>query len=115
MGIEFVRKAAKSFHKGLDRRRMELATPDLFTRHPSIAPRSYAATLRTDHTAMAGEKLGVRLEGQDIFVLRGLDRIAVFNSPPIELKDALHASHGEACGHILQVHAMAGIVEIAIC
>ena len=33
MGIDFIKKAAPPFRKGLDRRRIELATPTLFSRN----------------------------------------------------------------------------------
>ena len=47
MGLDFVRKAAKSFKKGLDNSRVELGTPTLFTREPDSKPRAYVArTLR---------------------------------------------------------------------
>jgi len=115
MGIEFIRKAAKSFNKGTDRDRRDLARPDLFTQLPTIAPRSYAATLQNGCTVTPGEKLGVHLDGQNVVALRGLDPIATFNSPSVDLKNALHACHGERSGSVLHVHPIAGIVEIVIC
>ena len=113
MGIDFIRKAAPSFRKGLDRRRIELATPTLFTHEPASVPRAYAAQLRGDKSLAIGEKLGVRLDGQN--VLGGLDLVAVFKSPTAELKRALSASFGEACGTVQAVHSAARIAEITVC
>lgn len=115
MGIDFIRRAAPSFHKGLDRRRVELATPTLFMQEPASAPRAYAANLRSGQTLTAGEKLGVRLDGKQVVALRGLDPVATFNSPPAELMVALQASHGEACGFVQEVHAIAQVAEITVC
>jgi hypothetical protein len=115
MGIDFIRKAAPSFRKGLDRRRIELATPHLFTQEPTSAPRAYAAQLRGDKTFAVGEKLGVRLNGQNVLALRGLDPVAIFKSPSADLKNALSASFGEACGTVQAVHAVARIAEITVC
>lgn len=115
MGIDFVRKAAKSFRKGLDRRRIELATPNLFTQKPTAEPRAYAAQLRSDAILTVGEKLGVRLDGQNVLAVRGLDLVAVFKSPGADLKNALSGSFGEACGTVQAVHSMAGIAEITVC
>ncbi len=56
MGIDFIRKAAPSFRKGLDRRRIELATPTLFTQEPASVPRAYAARLRGDKSQAIDEK-----------------------------------------------------------
>jgi len=115
MGIDFIRKAAPSFRKGLDRRRIELCTPNLFTREPTSAPRAYAASLQNGQTLAAGERLGVRLEGERVLALRGLNHVATFEAPPAELVEALLASYGEAWGVVQQVHDMARMVEINIC
>ena len=89
MGVDFIRKATPSFRKGLDRRRIELATPTLFTQEPASVPRAYAAQLHGDKSLAIGEKLGVRLDGQNVLATRGLDLVAVFKSPTAELKSAL--------------------------
>lgn len=115
MGLDFIRKAAPSFHKGLDKKRIELATPTLFTQQPAEAPRTYAAHLRSGVDLATGEKLGVRLDGDCVVALRGLDPIGDINSPPAELVAALSASHGEACGVVQQVHDMAHVAEITVC
>lgn len=115
MGLDFMRKAAPGFHKGLDRMRIKLATPTLFTQQPESRPRIYAAQLRDDKTTACGEKLGIRLDGQQVHALRGLDLIATFNSPTSELMMALQASHGEACGEVQTIHIVAGVVEITLC
>lgn len=115
MGIDFIRKAARSFHKGLDRRRIELATPSLFTKHPTSMPRAYAAQVRGDKKLSVGEKLGVRLDGKQVQVLRGLELVALVQNPAAELKSALSASFGEACGTVQAVHPIARIAEITVC
>lgn len=115
MGLDFVRRAARSFHKGLDRMRVELGTPTLFTQEPAAAPRTYAATVRSGHTLLAGEKLGVRLEGESVIAMRGLDTVASFEKPSADLVRALSDSHGEACGVVQQVHDMARMAEINVC
>src|SRR5260370_4861990 len=81
MGIDFIRRAAPSFRKGLDRRRIELATPTLFTQEPASVPRAYAAQLRGDKSLAIGEKLGVRLDGQNVLATRGLDLGRSFQEP----------------------------------
>lgn len=115
MGIDFIRKAAPSFRKGLDRMRIELATPTLFTQQPGCAPRSYAASMRSGRTLAIGDKLGVRLDGQLVTAFRGLDQVATFNNPPAELLEALAASHNEASGLVQRVHDIAQVAEIAVC
>jgi hypothetical protein len=114
MGVDFVKRAARSFHKGLDRRRIELATPTLFTQQPTSAPRTYAANFCNGKTVQPGETLGVRLEGQQVLAMRGLDTVATINSPTAELIEALSVGHGEASGVVQQVHEIAGVAEISV-
>lgn len=115
MGLDFVRKATKSFHKGLDQSRIDLATPDLFTRRPVCEPRAYAATIRTGRKLVVGEDLCVCLRGGKIVAQRGMDIVAEFDTPPADLVDALEESHGEACGIVQEIYKLAETAEIAIC
>lgn len=115
MGIEIAKKRAKSFCKGLDNSRVELGTPTLFTQQPDSVPRAYAATVRKGQELLTGEKLGVRLEGDQVLVLRGLEHVATFRNPPAELKSALVASHGEGCGTVQDTHSIASTAEITVC
>lgn len=115
MGLDFVKMAAPSFHKGVDRHRIELGTPTLFTEHPTIAPRTYAAMLCSGQMLKSGEKLGVRFDRERVLVMRGLDIVAIINSPPLDLINALLESYGEACGVIQQVHEIARVAEILVC
>ena len=115
MGIEFIRRAAPSFHKGLDRSRIALGTPMLFTQRPDCAPRAYAATQSNGVNLGIGDEVGVCLNGDTVLAVFGLTPVAVFNSPSVELLKALGESFGEACGRVHEVHTLSGIVEIAIC
>jgi hypothetical protein len=115
MGLDFIRKAAASYRKGLDRRRIELATPTLFTQEPGCTPRAYAASLRGGKRLTVGEKVGVRLVEHQVTAFRGLDPVASFTSPPAELIDAIADSGGEAWGVVQQVHDAAQVAEITVC
>ena len=115
MGLDFIRKAAASYRKGLDRRRIELATPSLFTHEPGCVPRAYAAILRGGRRLVVGEKVGVRLIEHEVTACRGFDTVASFTSPPTELIETIAASGGEAWGVVQQVHDAAEIAEITVC
>ena len=114
MGVDFVKKAARSFHKGLDKRRVELGTPTLFTQQPTSTPRSYAAKCCSGKTVAAGEILGMRLQGNQICATRGLDTVATIDSPAPELVQALSAGFGEASCVVQQFHEIAGVAEVSI-
>lgn len=115
MGLDFVRKAAKSFHKGLDQSRIDLGTPNLFTRQPGCEPRAYAATIRAGSILCCGEDLSVRRHNGKIVAQRGMDIVAEFAAPPAELVEALEESYGEACGMVTEVYEIAEMAEIAVC
>jgi hypothetical protein len=115
MGADFIRRAAPSFRKGLDRGRVELGTPHFFTQEPAAEARSYAAHFVDGKSATEGEQLGVHLEGQCVFVLRGLDVIAAIDEPPPELVAGLAGSFGEACAIVVQVHDLAHVAEVIVC
>lgn len=115
MGVDFIRRAAKSFHKGLDQSRIDLGTPDLFTRKPDCEQRAYAATIRPNRKLSPGEDLSVRFHDEKIVAQRGMDVVAEFDAPPAELMEALEDSYGEACGTVQKVYEIADMAEITVC
>jgi hypothetical protein len=115
MGLDFIRKVAKSFHKGLDQSRIDLSTPDLFTRQLNCEPRAYCATIHRGKKVHLGEELSIRLHEGEVVAQRGLDVVATVDRPPTELTNALKQSFGEACGSVREVHDMAGTAEITVC
>ena len=115
MGIDFIIKCAPAFRKGLDRRRVELGTHDLFSRKLEGKPRAYAASVQSGERLTEGDKLCVCLRGSYVLVLRGLSMVAQIRNPPSELIVGLKASFGEACGVVQVVHEMACIAEITVC
>ena len=115
MGLDFIRKAAKPFRKGLDKSRIDLGTPDLFTRKPDCEPRAYAVTILENRHLSPGDELAVRFEGGKIVAQRGTDIVAAFDSPPEELVEALNESYGEACGTVIEVYEIADAAEVTVC
>ena len=115
MGLDFIQKAAKSFHKGLDRSRIELGTPDFFTRRPNREPRAYAAKIRANTQLTLGEDLCVRFQNANVVAQRGMDIVADFVEPPMELIEALEDSFGEACGTVREVYDIGDVAEISVC
>lgn len=115
MGVDFIRKAAWNFHKGLDQAKVDLGTPGLFTRQPDCEPRAYAATIRPKARLRPGESLGIALRRDKIVALRCMNIVAEFDAPTAELLGALDESFGEAFGKVLDVHEIANIAEISIC
>ena len=78
MGLDFIKKAARTFNKGLDKARITLGTPGLFRLQPGCVPQAYAVQLRADKALQSGEKVGVRLDGQNVLALRGFELVGIF-------------------------------------
>ena len=116
MGVDFIRKTAKSFHKGLDQSRIDLCTPGLFKQSPEREPRSYAANIRANQNLAPGEELCIRLHDDGkIVAQRGMDIVAVFDAPPMELVEAVKESWSEAYGTVREVYEIADTAEITVC
>ena len=116
MGVDFISKAKKAFRKGLDRSRVELGTPHLFSRDPDESPRSYSVTLRGRRRLETDDQVCVRLRGGGgVVAMDGLDVIGEFDAPPGELVEALQASEGDGCGTVVTMHETAGVAEISVC
>ena len=115
MGIDFIRKAAKTFQKSWDQERVNLATPTLFTQQPTCAARTAAADL-VHYTALhEGDTLTVQLNDTGLVAMRGLSEVAHFIDPSPELVAAVRQSCGVARGTVEQINNIAGVVEISVC
>lgn len=115
MGIDFLRKSAKSYKKSLDKARADLCRPDLFTRQPSEQPRAYSASTHRRGQLQAGDLVAVRLQGKTVVAQKGRHVVATFDAPPEELLMAMEESYGEASGTVEAVFEITGTVEISIC
>lgn len=115
MGAEFIRKAAKSFEKSWDRRRVELATADLFTRQPHCAARTAEADVVGNTRLRAGETVTIQATDSGLIAMRDLSVVARFNKPPAELISAVRSSCGIAKGTVEHVHLLSGVAEISLC
>lgn len=124
MGVDFIRRTAKTFEKSWDRHRVLLSTPDLFTRQPQGTARSVAADLVPvsghGRSINPGDIVTVQ-EAQPndtncrLIALSGLSVVARFVDPPPEVVDAVRESFGVARGTIERIHAISGVVEISLC
>ncbi len=116
MGVDFISKAKKAFRKGLDQSRVELGTPNLFSRDPEEAPRSYSVTLRGGRKLETDQQVCVRLQGGGgVVAMDGFDVIGEFDAPPAELVEALEASAGDGWGTVVTMHEAAGVAEMTVC
>ena len=117
MGLDFICRTKRSFRKGLDSWRVQLATPPLFLQSVTETPRSYSVTLNgRAHTLEENAEVLVCLkEHEKIVIMKGMDEIGLFIAPTKELVEALKTCGGEACGIVEVLHEKALVAEISVC
>lgn len=115
MGLDFIRKAAKSYKKSQDRARAELATSDLLTRNPEMAASTVAFDIAPRVRLTPGERVTVESDGTQLVARQGLNEVARAAAPTESMLKAVKDSCGIAGGKVEQVHEHADVAEISIC
>jgi len=115
MGVEFIRRAAKTFVKRWDDGRRMLGTADLFTREPECAAHAAPFELARNAELHIGENVTVEKEGEALVARHGLSEVARSIHPPADLLQAVDRSCGIAKGTVESVHTVANIAEISLC
>jgi len=115
MGLDFIRRAAKTFEKKWDEGRKELGTSDLFTREPSCVGRSAPFEIAQNVELVVGEIVTIEKDGSALIARQRLAEVARSTSPPPDLVRAVEESCGVAKGTIEQLHSLSGVVEIFVC
>ncbi len=115
MGVDFVKKAAPSFHKSLDRRAVELRTPTLFNRDTPSVARFASAEICGGSKISLGEKVHLRIVNKKLIAQRDNVVIAEFPAPPTEFFNHVEAGAGIEKGEIKAVHDLSQTVEIGFC
>jgi hypothetical protein len=114
MGIDFISKIAPGFHKSLDRGRVELGTPNLFTVNPERKPRTVCAEVADGCELLPGEQLLVRLVKGILNVERDDQIVAVIRTPPREVIEGVQESHCAVAGTIESINRIAHVADISL-
>ena len=113
MGVDFLKLKAKSFTKGWDASRVELARKGLFTREPScLATWVVARTIGT--TLKAGDLVLVRTDGDRLVVVDDLAVQAILLKPPPDVYERIRESGGYAKGEIAVAFPSLQLIEVTI-
>lgn len=89
MGQDWIPKAEKAIKRRLDRARIELSTPDLFTQEPNCEGRVASAELEVGAQAAVGDTLVASMEGGEVRLFRGNTPVGRLTSPRAEQTAAL--------------------------
>ena len=115
MGLDFIKKAAPTFHKALDRRAVELRTPTLFNRDIPAVARSASAEISRGCKFTSGEKVLLRILKGKLIAQRDNTVVAEFPAPPAEFIKQVQAGAGIEKGVVKAVHELSQTVEIGFC
>jgi hypothetical protein len=115
MGLDFIKKAAPTFHKALDRRAVELRTPTLFNRDVPSIVRSASAEICHGSSITPGEQVHLRILNNKLIAQRDNVVVAEFPAPPAEFFNQVQAGAGIERGVVRAVHDLSQTVEIGFC
>lgn len=113
MGIDFIRRVAPNFRKAWDRRRVELCTPDLFTKPVVESSRTAIAEIVGTRLLKAGEGVIIEDSSSGLVCRVGIETVARFSDPPLHLCALTKAAAGLAKGRVEAVHELSGFAEIS--
>jgi hypothetical protein len=115
MGLDFIRTAAPSFNRVLDRRLVEMHSPTLFGRDIPIVSRTARADLCGEVAVTLGEKIMLRVVKDKVIVQRLNTVIAECPNAPAEFIAHLRSGAGIAEGEVTSVQPISQTLEIGIC
>jgi hypothetical protein len=114
MGAEELRKRRQTHNKYIDRQRVLLATPDLFTQVPENRPRSCVAIIEPGENVVPGERLVVE-EGNNCLVgRRGETTVLTMPYPTTEMLHDMRNAAGIASGEVLEVHNLSRRAQVTL-
>jgi hypothetical protein len=114
MGIDFIKKAAKSFKRSWDRGRTELAQPNLFQNNPKLEPSAIAAHPAPGHEFKAADEYVARPSGDKLYLYCGEKCVG---EAPHATKDALNAisqAGNVALAKVVKTHPISGTADITL-
>ena len=115
MGVDFIKKCAKSFTKSWDRGKAELAAPNLFKHNPALAARTYCANITPGTETPPGREFLLRAEGSDLRLYEGASPVgSIKDSPPSLIAAVQSSGCGLAVAKVVCAHGLSGAVDISV-
>ena len=114
MGAEELQKRRRSHDKYIDRQRVALATPDLFTRIPQDQPRSCIAVMADGIPARVGDDFILQADKGKLVGCRGNSVHLYSTTAPPDILQAVSSGAGTAVGEIVRINRISRTVEVKI-
>jgi hypothetical protein len=115
MGVDFLKRIGKSFHKALDRGEVALRTPNLMSSNVQCANRSALGHVVKDASIVTGETVIIRRLCDKLVAQRGSEVVIEFDAPPADYAKHLREGADVAIGEVTNVHPLSKTVEVSLC
>jgi hypothetical protein len=113
MGVDFLRRTAKSSTKAWDRGKTELSTPTLFSQQPECQTRTVLAEF-DGAVPEVGEAVTLHVQDRNMMVVRANACVGRVGNPPADLLVAISNAGGCALGHLRQVNQLSGTGDVEV-
>lgn len=114
MGLDFLRRTAKSSSKAWDRGKSDLSIPSLFAEQPEGQSRTVLADYDDGVQLSNGEALTLHLQDQTMLVVRENMRVGWVPNPPPDLVAKVSDAGGCALGQVHTVNQLSRTADVEI-
>ena len=115
MGVDFIKKCAKGFQKSWDRGQKELAAPNLFSRDPALAARTYCALPADGANFHQDRELILRISDNEARLYDGCSVVGTLkDNPPALVASVAEGGCGVAVARVVNVHAISGAADVVV-
>jgi hypothetical protein len=114
MGAEELKKRRRSHDKYIDRQRVALATPDLFTQTLEDQPRTCIASIVSNASIQIGDTYVFEAEeGHLLGRLGNAVHLDILNTPA-DILEAVRSGAGVAKGEVCRINKLSRTAEVTI-
>jgi hypothetical protein len=114
MGLDFLRRTAKSSSKAWDRGKADLSIPSLFGQQPERQTRTVLADCDDGVQLSSGESLTLHWQDQNMHVVRENTRIGEIKNPPPDIVAKIRDAGGCALGQVQTVNQLSRTADVEI-
>lgn len=114
MGAEFLERTRKSYRKHVDRKRVDLSTPDLLTCEPRNKPRSVVFKMSEGTNFASGDTLIVEPFKDIVVARRDVGEVARASNATPSLAKTIEKGGGAALGTVRKINPLSRTIEVEL-
>lgn len=113
MGVDFLNRMKKTFHRTLDQRLVTLRTPTMLDADVACIHRSARGNIKNSASLSEGERLMIRESGGKFVALRGNETVIEFQNPPADFADRIQRGGGIGMGQVTVINPISQTAEVS--